>query len=174
MKYFNKSSCAVILALLLVIVASQSLFFNFLIDSMIGRAFFLFLIIIISYLNNHLGIICLLFLILMFSKEDLGFFENFENNSSGNNKNKAKAKAKARSNTGSAPGSQLGSRTNTSNSGNRSSREGFEGYNQVDQERNLQKGDNSNSLPVNKFMDNQDMVSAYEGFKEISSFSHFQ
>ena len=65
-------------ALLLVILLSQTKFFNFLLDTALGRAFLILFILVISYTNKILGVVSVLFIIIMVNSSDIGYLEGFD------------------------------------------------------------------------------------------------
>ena len=73
----SKNNLGVVTALLLVIILSQSKFFNFLLDSALGRAILILFILFISYTNKILGVVSVLFIIIMFNSSDIGYTEGF-------------------------------------------------------------------------------------------------
>jgi len=73
----SKNNLGVVTALLLVILLSQSKFFNFLLDSALGRAILILFILFISYANKILGVVSVLFIIIMFNSSDIGYTEGF-------------------------------------------------------------------------------------------------
>jgi hypothetical protein len=76
-KFNSKTTLGAISTLTLVIILSQSHFFNFLIDTALGRAALICLIIGISYTHKILGVIAVLFVIIMFNQSYLGLSEGF-------------------------------------------------------------------------------------------------
>ena len=76
-KFNSKTTLGAISTLTLVIILSQSRFFNFLIDTALGRAALICLIIGISYTHKILGVISVLFVIIMFNQSYLGSSEGF-------------------------------------------------------------------------------------------------
>ena len=81
----SKNNIGVVTALLLVILLSQSQFFNFLLDSALGRAILILFILFISYTNKILGVVSVLFIIIMFNSSDVGYTEGFVPNLSSTN-----------------------------------------------------------------------------------------
>ena len=81
----SKNNIGVVTALLLVILLSQSQFFNFLLDSALGRAILILFILFISYTNKILGVVSVLFIIIMFNSSDIGYTEGFVPNLSSTN-----------------------------------------------------------------------------------------
>ena len=76
-KFNSKTTLGAISTLTLVIILSQSRFFDFLIDTALGRAALICLIIGISYTHKILGVISVLFVIIMFNQSYLGSSEGF-------------------------------------------------------------------------------------------------
>jgi hypothetical protein len=93
--YFNlvsKNNLGVVVALLLVVILSQAQFFNFLLDTALGRAILILFVLVISYANQILGVVSVLFIIIMFNNSNIGYMEGFDGttgasgaNASGNN-----------------------------------------------------------------------------------------
>ena len=74
----SKNNLGVVTALLLVIILSQGRFFNFLLDTALGRAILILFILFISYTNKILGVVSVLFIIIMFNNSNIGYMEGFE------------------------------------------------------------------------------------------------
>jgi len=154
-------------ALLLVILLSQTKFFNFLLDTALGRAVLILFILVISYTNKILGVVSVLFIIIMFNSSDIGYLEGFNtpsnstatstvaasstkpnktppNNSSTTHKKKHHTTAASNDNqtsTDPAASSTVSTPPAITTA--------TEGFNTIDNERNIQKGKQSNSIPVN-------------------------
>ena len=71
----SKNNLGVVTALLLVIILSQGRFFNFLLDTALGRAILILFILFISYTNKILGVVSVLFIIIMFNNSNFGYME---------------------------------------------------------------------------------------------------
>ena len=76
-KFNSKTTLGALSTLTLVIILSQSHFFDFLIDTALGRAALICLIIGISYTHKILGVVAVLFVIIMFNQSYLGSSEGF-------------------------------------------------------------------------------------------------
>ena len=76
-KFNSNTTLGAISTLTLVIILSQSRFFNFLIDTALGRAALICLIMGISYTHKILGVVAVLFVIIMFNQSYLGSSEGF-------------------------------------------------------------------------------------------------
>ena len=135
-KLLSTNNMGVVATLLLVILLSQSRFFNFLLDTTLGRALLIFFILGISYMNKIFGIIAVLFIIIMFNKSEIGYMEGFSDNSNNfaqiiNKEDELKLKK-----------IQIQKKMNNTNS------EGREGFNIIDREGMMLKGKRSNEVPV--------------------------
>ena len=64
-KPLGKNSIGIILTLLLVILLSESRLFKFFTDTYLGRTFLVTLLLIASYLNKILGIVCVFIIIII-------------------------------------------------------------------------------------------------------------
>ena len=71
----SKNNLGAATALLLVIILSQGRFFNFLLDTALGRAILILFILFISYTNKILGVVSVLFIIIMFNNSNFGYME---------------------------------------------------------------------------------------------------
>ena len=95
----SKNNLGVVTALLLVIILSQGRFFNFLLDTALGRAILILFILFISYTNKILGVVSVLFIIIMFNNSNIGYMEGFEevatHTATTNNANKKPASHRA-------------------------------------------------------------------------------
>ena len=76
-KLVSKNNIGVVVALLLVILLSQARFFNFLLDTALGRSVLVFLVLILAYVNKILGVVAVLFIIILFNQSDIGYLEGF-------------------------------------------------------------------------------------------------
>lgn len=79
MKFMNKNNIAGAIFLLLVLLFSQSTTFNFLLNSLLGRALLVVSILYISYLNKYMGLALVVFVSCMFYSNDTYYFEGMEN-----------------------------------------------------------------------------------------------
>jgi hypothetical protein len=73
----SKNNVGAVATLFLVILLSQARFFNFLIDTALGRAILILFILGISYTNKILGVVAVLFIIIAFNNSDIGYLEGF-------------------------------------------------------------------------------------------------
>ena len=139
----SKNNLGAVVALLLVIILSQSRFFNFLLDTALGRAVLIIFIIFISYANKILGVVSILFIIIMFNNSDIGYMEAFTPNlSSANTTMKKNDDIKTASPTPppSVPISDV-QKVKTASA---------EGHDIVGTEQNIKRGKQSNQIPATK------------------------
>jgi hypothetical protein len=81
----SKKYIGIVGTLILVVLLSQSHFFDFLTETSLGRIILLLLIIFISYTNKFLGLLAVLFIIIAFNNNDMNygfyggsFYEGFD------------------------------------------------------------------------------------------------
>ena len=129
-KLVSKNNMGVVATLILVILLSQARFFNFLIDTALGRAFLILFILVISYVNKMLGVVAVLFIIIMFNNSNIGYMEGF----TGTTTTVASSNEKKLTTTS----SNVATPTTT----------GREGFNTTDRELNMLRGKRSNEVPV--------------------------
>jgi hypothetical protein len=137
-KLISKNNMGVVATLILVILLSQARFFNFLIDTALGRAFLILFILVISYVNKILGVVAVLFIIIMFNQSSIGYMEGFTGATS-NQEQLNKTKMQNASTT--AATSSATTTTSTATSGR-------EGFNTTDRELTMLRGKRSNEVPV--------------------------
>ena len=174
----SKNNMGVVITLILVILLSQSRFFDFLTETYLGRMFILLLIIFISYTNKFLGLLAALFIIIAFNQYDTNvvqsynYYEGFD--VSGNattseivqdkiNIDKTKEDLKKQqlsklsnqvnsSQTATTTSSSTSSGTSDSFTG------GMEGFCMSDRESNILRGKQSNTIPVSNNMSQDDDI----------------
>ena len=161
-KLVSKNNMGVVATLILVILLSQSRFFNFLIDTALGRAVLILFILGISYTNQILGVVAVLFIIIIFNQSDIGYIEGFistpttptTSNTSTNDNLKLKEqedklkieKDKLQQITTTTTASSVAASPLTSTKS-----ETFvarEGFNMIDREGTMLRGKRSNEVPV--------------------------
>ena len=187
LKFLSKNNLGVAAALLLVVLLSQSKVLNFLLDTTLGRALLILFILFISYANKILGVVSVLFIIIMFNNSNLNYFmEGFTAQPPTTNDttipstpvkkvdeeqqpvkptNKVAATASPVTNdTTTMPAEPALATTSSKNVAK-------EGFQTLDIERSIQKGKQSNSIPVTPFMKESDSIAPYEGSSFAESFS---
>ena len=150
----GKNSFGAVIILLLVILLSQAQFFDFMMNTSLGRFFLIAIILIVSFIHKILGITCVLLIILIFNNSDysdLSYLEGMANPispsvSTEKKKKKSKHKKEIKN-------------------------KATEGFDIIGKERQLQKGRNSNSIPVNDYMKTSDVLEPHDTslFSEIFS-----
>jgi len=151
LKLVDKKNVGIVSTLILVILLSQSRFFDFLIDTILGRTILILLILAISHTSKILGVVSVLFIIIMFNQSNLGYMEGFTNNDIQNSLNTEEIKEKVETKKGDLKiKRQNGEESPTTSSSNSTSEsfEAREGFNIIDRETTILKGKNSNELPV--------------------------
>ena len=77
LKLVSKNNMGIVITFILVILLSQSRFFDFLTETTLGRMFILLLIIFISYTNKFLGLLAVLFIIIAFNHYDTNVIQSY-------------------------------------------------------------------------------------------------
>lgn len=80
------------LGLLVLIILGQTTLFDWLIDTIPGRIVMIALILGISYMNNNLGVVAVLLIIIMFNQSEIALFEGFTADASGDRKHPRKGR----------------------------------------------------------------------------------
>jgi len=119
----SKNNMGAIATIILIILLSQNSFFNFLIDTALGRVFLVAFILAISCINKILGVILVLFIMIMFNQSSIGYMEGYTSMTPTSDASTIKKDEKPKSN-------------------------GKEGFNMIDRESTIQKGKRSNEVPV--------------------------
>ena len=154
-KLVSKNNLGGVATLLLVILLSHARFFDFLIDTALGRAILILFILGISYTNKILGVVAVLFIIIAFNNSDIGYLEGYTGlpnstttppPSMKEKKGEVKEKVdetKTVSKTESKPVSKPESKS-------------IEGFNNTEREHFILRGKCSNEIPVYSNARNQD------------------
>ena len=79
LKLVSKNNLGAVATLLLIILLSHARFFDFLVDTALGRVILILFILGISYTNKILGVVAVLFIIISFNNSDIGYLEGFTN-----------------------------------------------------------------------------------------------
>ena len=196
-KLVDKKNMGGIALLLLIIILSQSRFFNFLIDTALGRAFLIAFIIFISCCHKIMGVVGVLLIIIMFNGSQFGILEGFD---VGDIKAQIEAKIDACGNdTSTTPSTPPPSTTTTTDAcGNDTSTSSTstttsttppppslatlqtkveaakEGFDLIGTESRLKSGKQSNSISVNhKTKSSENVSPSEENIFSTSSYSKF-
>ena len=182
----SKNSIGIVLALLLVILLSESRLFKLLTDTYLGRAFLVIIILFASYLNKILGVACVFIVVIMFNNfGNHSFYEGIDgtvtttnktnkptkptkpNQPTDDNKNEKQNAPSASENINthtSVPNDKINVTTTTSTSSTEKS--GFrsiEGFDLQSTENNIKRGKQSNTIPINQYNNQSIEVAPYEG-----------
>jgi hypothetical protein len=159
----SKNNIGAVISLFLVILLSQAKVFNFLLDTALGRAILILFILVISYTNKILGVVSVLFIVIMFNNSDIGYLEGFTTPNDSTNistkLNNVTPPTKAMISNKKATVTTMNSTPAT------------EGFNTIDNERNIQKGKPSSSIAVNSSMNNStsNSVEPFDGGSPLIS-----
>lgn len=157
-KIVSKNNMGIVMTLILVILLSQSRFFDFLTDTLSGRIILLALIVLIAYTNKILGLLAVLFVIIAFNQNDIrvvqsyNFYEGFDG--SGNSTDSAIMKDKAKEHILKQKTQVLNTDSNSSETTTATSSAvsesfgGREGFCMSDRELNILRGKQSSTVPV--------------------------
>lgn len=182
---FTKHNVGIISALVLVILLSQSRFFDFLTEMALGRMVLLALICYISYTNKITGLLVVLFIILAYNYNDANvvhsynYYEGFTDASgvtdvSGNisdlSGNMMDMSGNLHTQVLNAIKNKISGTSTSSTSGG-----GIEGFCMTDKETSILRGKQSNAVPVfNKSRVQSDNVNPMDSDVFTSFYSMFQ
>ena len=138
----SKNNLGTVIALFLVVILSQAKFFNFLLDTALGRAILIGFIIIIIYINKILCVVSVLFIIIMFNNSDIGYMEGFTSN---NKPMKMKPPA-----TNHAATKPPANNDDASKMKPPATNPAAEGFDMIGTEHSIKRGKPSNTIPATK------------------------
>ena len=184
-KMVSKNNMGVVMTLILVVLLSQSRFFDFLIDTHLGRMVLLALIIFIAYTNKILGLVAVLVVIIAFNNNDMSmvysynYYEGFDvsgNVLNGTVKNAVKSKLQTvkQDISGNITNSSATTTTTSSSASGTETFNGREGFCMTDRESNMLRGKQSNTVPVfNNSREQSDDISPSDKSVFSSEYSTF-
>ena len=191
-KLVSKNNMGVVMTLILVLLLSQSRFFDFLIDTPLGRMVLLAFVILIAYTHKILGLVAVLFVIIAFNNNDMNmvysynYYEGFDvsGNSvdaSGNplkgtvqNEIKTKLQTAQQGTSDNITNSSTTATTTSSSISGTESFKGREGFCMTDRESNMLRGKQSNTVPVfNNSREQSDDVSPSDKSVFASDYASF-
>lgn len=167
-KLVSKNNMGIVMSLILVVLLSQSRFFDFLMDTPLGRMVLLAFVILIAHTNKFLGLVAVLSIIIAFNHNEMNmvhgynFYEGFE--ASGNTLTinppvKDEIKNKLQDKKAKVIANQTANQTATTSS-NTETFKSREGFCMTDRETNMLRGKQSNAVPVfNNLREQSDDVS---------------
>ncbi len=159
-KLVSKNNMGAVIALILVVLLSQSKFFYFCFESYLGRMLLLILIIFVAYTNKILGLFVVLCIIVAFNINSMNvvqsynYYEGFDGSGNLNIVPIDKSKEdilKGKLNVlqkNASDSSQTTTTTTTSSAVSSESFRGREGFNLQDMEGSMLRGKPSNAVPV--------------------------
>jgi hypothetical protein len=133
-KLVSGNNIGAVATLLLVILLSQARFFDFLMDTALGRAILILFILGISYTNKILGVVAVLFIIIAFNNSDIGYLEGFTNSTNSANIEEKKQ--------------QIKENVSKKVDEKKSETKGVEGFNIIEREHMMLRGKRSSEVPV--------------------------
>lgn len=191
-KLVSKNNMGVVMTLILVILLSQSRFFDFLIDTPLGRMVLLAFVILIAYTHKILGLVAVLFIIIAFNNHGMNmvysynYYEGFDvsgnsMDASGNvlkgniqNAIKTKLQSAQQDMSGNIMNSSTTATTTSSSVSGTESFRGREGFCMTDRESNMLRGKQSNTVPVfNNLREQSDDVSPSDKSVFASEYASF-
>ena len=140
-KLLSKNNLGAVATLFLVILLSHARFFDFLIDTALGRAILILFILGISCVNKILGVVAVLFIIIAFNNSDTGYLEGFTDSPNTTTITNTKGTKE---------------KVDENKSENKSESKGIEGFNITEKEHMMLRGKRSSEIPVYSNARNQD------------------
>ena len=170
-KLISKNSFGIVILLLLVVLLSQSRFFDFMINTSLGRFFLIAIILIVSCIHKILGVVSVLLIIVIFNNIDFPYLEGMTSNLNDIDTSSGSASDSASSSSSAIPPTMEDSSKSESfhNNTKKKSTKPLEGFDMIGKERQLQKGRSSNTIPVNDYMKESKNLEPHDW----SSFSEF-
>jgi hypothetical protein len=144
-KLVSENNLGAVATLFLVILLSHARFFDFLMDTALGRAILILFILGISCINKILGVVAVLFIIIAFNNSDIGYLEGFTAPAKGTKEKVDDSKTQDTS---------VSKTQDTSVSKTES--KGIEGYNVTEREGMMLRGKRSSEVPIYPNARNQD------------------
>jgi len=170
-KLISKNSFGVVILLLLVVLLSQSRFFDFMINTCLGRFFLIAIILIVSCIHKILGVVSVLLIIIIFNNMDFPYLEGMTSNLNDNDTSSDSASDSTSSATPPTMDDSSKSESFHNNTEKKKSTKSLEGFDMIGKERQLQKGRSSNTIPVNDYMKESKNLEPHDwsSFSEIFS-----
>jgi hypothetical protein len=143
----SKNSVGAVATLFLVILLSQARFFNFLIDTALGRAILILFILGISYTNKILGVVAVLFIIIAFNNSDTGYLEGYTSGPTSDTTSDATTDATTDSTIPNMSPNIKEKKDDVSEE-KKTEGKGIEGFNIIEKEQQMLRGKRSSEVPV--------------------------
>ena len=175
-KIMAKKSMGISISLILIVLLSQSNYFHFLLNTVLGRSILIVLLLVIAHDSKVLGIIVVLFIVIMFNQKDMTYLEGFSTDSSGNTMKSTKDTKKTNMKPKQDPIQQkeidLTKDTGNTITNTHTIKGGTEGFDLIGTENTIKRGKQSNQIPVNDYMRQSIEITPFEGYFS-SLFSSF-
>jgi hypothetical protein len=152
-KLVSENNLGAVATLFLVILLSHARFFDFLMDTALGRAILILFILGISCINKILGVVAVLFIIIAFNNSDIGYLEGFTAPAKGTKEKVDDSKTQDTS-VSKTQDTTVSKTQDTSVSKTES--KGIEGYNVTEREGMMLRGKRSSEVPIYPNARNQD------------------
>jgi len=179
-KLVSRKSIGIIISLTLLVLLSQSRFFYFLLDTILGRSLLVLCLLVIASTSKILGILVVLYIIILCNHSNIGYIEGFSTDNSPNvvdtkdDKNKKmnstekvdSTKVKTNSTKDISNTSNMKKEVTTTESNmkkNSLTTGGAEGFDIIGTETNMLRGKQSNQIPVNSQSKDASSISPFEG-----------
>jgi len=166
MKLLKNNNVGVIFTLILVILLSQSKFFDFLINTYLGRFLLITFICLIAYSNKMTGLVAVLFIIIAFNYNDVNVIQSYnyyEGFTDGNIKDQLKDKIQKLKDKKPTETTTV----TTDITPKTSNPEGREGFCMSDRELNILRGKQSNTISISKSQNDDVLPSEKSIFSDL-------
>jgi hypothetical protein len=184
-RFVSKNNMGFVMTTILVILLSQSRFFDFLMDTPLGRLILLAFVILIAYTNKILGLVAVLFVIIAFNNNHVNmvhsynYYEGFDGSGNvlkGTVKNAIQNKKQTiqQDMSGNTMNSSTTATTTSSSVSGTETFKGREGFCMTDRESNMLRGKQSNAIPVfNNVREQSDDISPSDKSVFTSEYASF-
>jgi len=140
-KLVSENNLGAVATLFLVILLSHARFFDFLMDTALGRAILILFILGISCINKILGVVAVLFIIIAFNNSDIGYLEGFTASDTTTAKGTKEKVDESKTQDTSVNKTQDTTVSKTES-------KGIEGYNVTEREGMMLRGKRSSEVPI--------------------------
>ncbi len=161
MMFMKKNNIAGAVFLLIILLFSQSITFNFLLNTLLGRALLVTSVLYISYLNNYMGVTLVLIVAAMFYSNDAYYFEGMENNET-KNALPSVADASNKDADMDISANMVPPKIETK----KDEKVAAEGFDILGLENSIKRGKQSNTIPIDASIRDADYVAPFDSFSE--------
>lgn len=166
MKLMDKNNIAGAIFLLLLILFSQSATFNFLLNSLIGRALLVMSLLYISYINKYMGLVLVIFVSAMFYSNDAYYLEGMENKNMDKPKDETNDEVDVVDVDVDVSSNIVPPKVEPKENENVAA----EGFDILGLEFSMKKGKESNAIPVDASVRDVDYVAPFDSYSFIDNF----